>query len=96
MGGKGREVLFDRLIVTDIGEDRVKNRQCSAVCRNWNARLGHQCQQAQSFERDGFAAGVRPSDDQFVIRALEFDTDGNDAATFEIEISFEQGMARFP
>jgi len=42
--GKSREILFDRLIVANVGENGVEHGHFGAVGGDGNAGLGHQCQ----------------------------------------------------
>ena len=62
--GKRREILLNRLIVADVGEDGVENRQFGAVGGDGNAGLRHQSEQANGFQRHRFAAGVGAGDDE--------------------------------
>ena len=65
--GERREVLLDRLVVADVGEDCVEDGQLGAIGRHGNSRLRHQSQQAHGLERDGFAAGVGAADDDLAV-----------------------------
>ncbi len=78
MRGKRREILLDRLIVADVGENGVENRQVGAIRRDGNAGLRHQREQAQRFQGDGFAAGVGAGDYELAMVAFELDGDGDD------------------
>jgi hypothetical protein len=78
MRREGREILFDGLIVADVGQDRVENRQVGAVGGNGNTGLRHQGEQAQGFQGDGFASGIGAGDYQLAVVAFQFDGDGND------------------
>src|SRR5260370_42473400 len=62
MRRKRREILLDRLIVADVGENGVENRHVGAIGEDGNSRLRHQSEQAEGFESDGFAAGVGSGD----------------------------------
>ena len=76
--GKRREILLDRLIVADVGENGVENRHVGAIRGNGNAGLRHQSEQAQRFQGDGFAAGVGAGDHELAVVAFELDGDGDD------------------
>ena len=78
MRGKGGEILFDGLIVADIGEYRVEDWHLGAVSGNRNSGLRHHGQQSERFQGDGFAAGVGAGDHKLPAVAFEFDGDGND------------------
>src|SRR5215469_13737859 len=56
--GKGRKILLNRLIVADIGEHGIENRQLGFKRWNRNARLRHQRQQANGFKGNGLSTGV--------------------------------------
>ena len=63
--GERREVLGDRLIVADDGEDPFEHRHARALRRgDVAAGLRHQREQRERFERDRLAAGVRAGDEQ--------------------------------
>ena len=63
MRRKRREILLDRLIVPNVGENGVEDRHVGAIGGNGDSRLRHQSEQTEGFQSDGFAAGVRASDD---------------------------------
>ena len=57
--------MLDRLLVADIGIDRVEDAQRRAgMGRDVQPRLGHQRQQTDRLERHGLAAGIRSGDHQ--------------------------------
>ena len=64
------EILFDGLVIADVGEDCVEDREFGAVGGDWEAGLGHEGEQAQGFESDGFAACVGAGDDQLAVGAV--------------------------
>ena len=62
---EGRERLLQALLVADIGEHVVEDRELRALAgRDVQAGLGHDRQQADRLERDRLAAGVRAGHDQ--------------------------------
>ena len=64
-GGEGREVLGDRLVVADHGEDPLEDRYARAFGRgDVAAGLGHEREQGEGLERDGLAARVGPGNQQ--------------------------------
>ena len=70
--------LLDRLLVADVGEHMVEHRQFALLARrNHQPARGHQRQQADGFQRDGFAAGVRAGNHQRVERCAQFQRDGH-------------------
>ena len=75
--GKCREILFDRLVVADVGEHGVENGQLGAVGGDGDSGLRHQGEQADGFERDGFAAGIGAGDDELTAGAFELEGDGD-------------------
>ena len=93
VGGKRRKILLDRLVVADIGQHGIEDRQLGAIRGNGNAGLRHQGQQANRFQGNGFSAGVGAGDDKFETFAFEFDADGNDVPTFCFQVSFQQRVA---
>ena len=64
VGGEGGEILLDGLVVADVGEDGVEDGELGAVGGDGDAGLGHQGEQADGFQGDGFAAGVGAGDDE--------------------------------
>ena len=76
VAGEGRKALGNGLLVADIRENGLEGRKSAAVSRgNVQAALGHQGEQTDGFQGDGFAAGVGAGDDHGIkIRAKP---DGN-------------------
>ena len=91
--GEGGEILLDGLVVADVGEDGVEDGELGAVGGDGKAGLGHQREQADGFEGDGFAAGVGAGDDELAAGAFEFDGDGDYGDALGFQIAFEQRMA---
>jgi hypothetical protein len=65
--GKRRQVLLDRLVIADVGKDRVEDGQLGAVGRNRDARLRHQGQQSDGLQPYRLAAGVGAADDELAM-----------------------------
>ena len=76
---KRGQVLLDRLVVADVGEDGVEDRQLGALGRNRNSRLRHQRQQSDGLQRDGLAAGVGAADDELAMLASSSTVSGTTA-----------------
>ena len=65
VGRERRKRLFQALLIADIGEHVVEDRELRALARgDVQAGLGHQGEQADRFQGHGFAAGVGPGHDQ--------------------------------
>ncbi len=65
MGGKGGQGLFDALLIADVRKDLAKDGNFAFFRRrDHQPAHGHQSQQSDCFQRDGFAPRVRPRDDQ--------------------------------
>ena len=62
--GEGGEILLDRLIVADVGEHGVEDREFGAVGGDGKAGLGHESEEANGFQGHRFAAGVGAGDDE--------------------------------
>ena len=62
--GKCRERGFDRLCIADVGQERREHRKVRGRGRHRNPRLCHHRQKRRRLQRYGFAAGIRPADDQ--------------------------------
>ena len=61
---EGAERLLDGLLVADVGVDRLEEAEFRAAFGgDVQAALRHQHDQADGFQRDGFAARVRSGDD---------------------------------
>ena len=88
MCGKGGEILFDRLVVADVTEHAVEDRQFGTVGGHGQPGLRHQGEQANGFQRDGFAARIWAGDDELAAFAFEFDGDRDDRTAFGFQVSF--------
>ena len=62
--GKCRERCLNRLRIADIGQERREHRKIRSRGRHRNARLCHHRQQRRGLQRHGFAAGIRPADNE--------------------------------
>ena len=63
--GERRKRLLDRLLVADIGENLIEYRKLRPqIGRHLQARHRHEREQADGFERNGFAARVRAGNDK--------------------------------
>ena len=71
-GTIGTQVVFDGLLVADIGKEVVKNSQFRAfVHRYQQARLRHQLQQSGRFHGDRLSSGVRPTEYQNTVATIK-------------------------
>ena len=80
------------MLIADIDE-QVTHDADFRVCAGGNMQphTRHQHQQADRFHRNGFAAGVRPGDNQHIKALAEFDLQRHDAlAVFGISEFFQQ------
>ena len=91
--GECREILLDRLVVADVGEDGVEDGKLGAVRGHRHSRLRHQREQADGLQRDGLAAGIGSGDDELAALAFEFDGDRDDRGSLAFQIAFQQRMA---
>ena len=64
MGGEAREVALDGLGVAYVGVDAGEEGEVCLFGGDGDAGLGHEGEEAEGFERDGFAAGVGAADDE--------------------------------
>ena len=65
MAGERGERLFDRLLVADVGEDRLVDRDRALLGgRDRQPREGHEREQPRRLQRHGLAAGVGAGDQQ--------------------------------
>ena len=92
VGGEGRKILLDRLIVADVGEHGVEYGKLGAVGGNGEPGLRHQREQAHGLEGDRFAAGVWAGDDELPAFAFQFHADRDDGDAFEFQVAFQQRM----
>ena len=95
MGRKGREILLDRLVVADIGQHGIENRQLSAVRGYRQARLRHQGKQADGLESNRLTACVWAGNDQFAAGTLQLHRNWDNLAPFDLEIPLQQRMTSF-
>jgi len=82
--GEGRKVLLDRLVVADIGENRIEHGIFRAIGGNRNSGLRHQRQQAYRLQRHCLAAGVGPVMTNCRWSPFEFHGDWDYGYTFEL------------
>jgi len=63
VAAEGGELLLNGLLIADIGEHIIENRQGAALlCRNIAAKLIEQCKQSDRLDGDGLASRIRPAD----------------------------------
>ena len=91
--GKSRKVLLDRLVVADIGQHGVEDREFRRVRRHGQARLRHQRQQADGLQCNRLASRVRPGYDQLALVVREFDGDRHHAQSPGAQGPLQQRMA---
>ena len=73
---EGAQARRDRLLVADVGKERLEDRHARAcVDRNVQARLRHCGEQARGLEGDRLAAGVRAGDEEDARRWSQEDVD---------------------
>ena len=78
MAGEGAEALLNALLVPDVGEHFVKNRQLRALPRgNVKAGLTHEGEKAYGLEGNGLASGVGAGDNQQIEVLSQPKVDGN-------------------
>lgn len=78
MGGKGGEVLLDRLRVADVAEHVAEHGDLGAVRRgDKQPAARHQAEQPAHFQRHRLAAGVRAGNEQEFISLSQRDGDGH-------------------
>ena len=93
MGGEGGEVALDGLRVADVGEDGVEKGQGGLGGGDGEAGLGHEGEEAEGLEADGFAASVGAGDDELARAGLEDEGERDDANAFLGEAEGEQRVA---
>ena len=91
--GKRGQVRGDRLLIADIGEYAIEDRQLGALGGHRNRGLRRERGEADGFERDGFATSVRPADDQHGFIAAERESRRNSLASLRAQRGFEDGVA---
>ena len=86
--------------VADVGVDAGEEGELRFFCRDGDSGLGHEREQAEGLERDGFATGVGAADDELAGVVREDDGEGNGGygvgACFECRgahAEFQQWMA---
>ena len=94
VGGEGRKVGRDGLVVAYVGQRLIEDRQIGLSRRNVQTRLRHQRQQPDGFEHDGLAAGVRAADDHHAMLIIQIKRERDDGQPLRFQVSFEQRMAR--
>src|ERR1700747_1618636 len=94
MRRKRREVLLDRLVITDVGEDGIENRKFRRLGEYRNSRLRHQHHQSDRLERYGFSSRIWPTDDELTIVLLKVERHRDYSLIAQSEIVVQYGMAR--
>ena len=79
MARERRQRSLDRLLVADVGEDRLDegDARAGSAC-DLQSRANHQAGEPDGLEQHGLAAGVRPRDDDAKRGMLEHDVVGDD------------------
>jgi len=86
--GKSGQRLFDRLLVTDVGQHQIKGgNEASVVCRDMQSAFCHQGQKANGLERDGLAAGIGSGDDERVKITAQPNRDRHDGFAVNKRVS---------
>ena len=81
---EGRQVLLDRLLVSDIGEHMsVYGHSAAVVGRYMQTALRHDVEKANGLERDGLAAGIGSGYDESVKILAELEAYGHGLVTRE-------------
>ena len=80
-------------MVADVGQHLIEQRKLGFERGNRQPGVGHQREQADGFERDGFAAGVGAADQQRAHRLIERKRNRDDALSLRAQDVFEQRMA---
>ena len=93
MRGKRGEVRGDGLLVANVHQHAVENRQERALRRHGNSRLRGQRCHSHGFQRHGFSAGVRAADDEHALLSTKRERHRNDRAVFFLQFVFENRMA---
>ena len=96
MGRERREAHRDRLLVADVGQDLVEDRERRLVRRRPKAALVQHGGEAECLQRDGLPARVRAADDERAQRAeLEIDRHGGRAVEERVPGSAEDDIVAF-
>ncbi len=93
MRREGREVLFDRLRVTDVRQKCIEKRKDRLDRGHGDSRLGHHAQQARGLQCDRLAAGIRAADDELALGIVERQGERHHRCLPRAQALFEQGMA---
>ncbi len=93
MRGKSAEVLLDRLVVADIGQDLFEERQFRRGARHGQTGLGHQRDHPDGLQRYGLAAGVRAADQERAAILVESQRERDDPFGALAEHINEERMA---
>src|ERR1700757_1594919 len=89
VGGEGGKILLDGLVVADVGENCVKNRELGTIGGGGEAALGPEGEESDGLQGDGLAAGVGTGDDELAAGTFEFDRDGNNTGVLRLEAAFQ-------
>src|SRR5580704_16254054 len=89
---KRRKVRRDRLLVANIHQHAVKQRQHRPLRRHRNSRLRRKRRDTRRLQRHGFSAGVRPADHQQAFLASEGQRHRHNRAIFAPQLIFQNRM----
>ena len=92
--GKRAEVFLDRLVIANIGQHLLENREFGRGCWYRQCRLRHQAEQTDRLERYRLAAGIGAADEQRAPIAGQFQADGHHGFMAAAQHVIEQRVAR--
>jgi hypothetical protein len=91
---KRGEVGGNRLLVADIRQNAIENRQFGAGCRDRNRRLRRKSRESNRLQRNRFAAGIRPAHHHNRFLAAHRECQRHGFAALRAQRSFEHWIAR--
>ena len=84
----------DGLLVADINQHAVEHRHLGALRRHRNSRLRGKRRESHRFQRNRFAACVRPADNHHRLVAAQREAHGHGLATLWPQRGFEHRISR--
>ena len=78
MRGERAQAFLDGLVIADVRQDLLENRQLGLLSRDRQSRLRHQHQQADRLQRYGLSARIGTADQQCAAGGVELERNRHD------------------
>ena len=80
------------MIVANVSENGLEDRQVCTVGRHRHTSLRHQSEQSDGLQRHGLAASVGARDNKLAAVAFELQADRNDLLILQLQVALKKRM----